>query len=168
MSEGVNRLQVEKWNNDWPWVLHGKTSLLSLLCNYPCCSALSLCLSFCLAIVLPELRLEVNFLLQHFSHHLQSGGKPMGANYGKASLSSARAKIRLCRGNSDYAELQTGKSLTCWGAHWQESWRLETERANVGSMILEMMWAEVKPATLSLLRMKHSLCRHKGRGRWRV
>lgn len=44
------------------------------------------------AVVLTELRLDINFQLQHFSHHLQSGGTPMGINYRKARVSLAGLK----------------------------------------------------------------------------
>lgn len=84
--------------------LNLSTSCLLLLCNYPWCSMLSVFLS---PVVLTGLRLEVNFLPQHFSHHLHSGGTPRGMNCSKAELS--RPEIKLCRCNSDYAGLQTGK-----------------------------------------------------------
>lgn len=57
--------------------------------------SLSVCL---LAVVLTKQRLEVNSLLQHFSHHLQSGGKPVG-------MSCSKARPSLAGIESDSAEI---------------------------------------------------------------
>ena len=87
-------------------------------------------LSFCLpAVVLTELRLDVNFLLQFFSHHLQSGGKPMGMNYSKARLSSAGQKSDSAE-ITEYMALQPEKILT----YWREQMRKDEEGKKKGQM----------------------------------
>lgn len=80
---------------------------------------------------------------------------------GQACL--GEAKIRVCRGNSDYAELQTEKRLTYRRAQWQESWRRETERTHVGSITQEMLWAGVESATLCWRSVKLCLLSRMGR-----
>lgn len=104
-------------------MLHWKSLYFSPFFLSRCYVTILVAVLYVSAVVLTELRLDINFLLQHFSHHLQSGGTPMGINYSKARVSLAGLK-------SDSAETTLNCVAHCRQRHRRVSpigkqWRQE-------------------------------------------
>lgn len=143
-------------------MLHQKTLYLVLFLDSLFVTQLSMlhCFIYLLsAAVLTELGSDINFLPQHFSHHLQSGGTPMGMNYSKVQAQFGRAKIRLCRDNSDCAALQIGQCLA-HGEHRRVSLIGKLKEGNIGVVHKK----SVAERCSMMLRLHRNSCIHSKSG----